>query len=423
MSKLKVCVEVSEEWEGKKVVKDLVEKIKKKIFNPKFILLFSTIHYEKEFKSILSEMKKEFPTIPLVGGTVAGFITPENCYVRGVTVFVLEYPDMDVAVGIGYNTKRNPKKAASECVKMIKNGLKNSKYPNKFLFCLISGAEILDLPGVGRKSVIRSGPLAKTIMSSFKTSQYVLQKGFGREEEVLEEIIKQLPEYSLLHGSTMDDANLIKNFQFFNNNFIKNSVIVLGISTNLSFNIGFGHGMKKYTNNFNITKTSDNGQIIHEINNKPATEELLRLLNQDESFFEDKLFKKNFPYFPFGITYKKLLLPRGFTMILGKSILLEAPIKGKSACFLTTSGSKLVNAVDECFRGISKKNTQFGLLISCAVRLMTLGDKVYFVRDRLLDHFGKNPFLLIDTVGEAFYKKNYGLLYLTESIATACFGI
>lgn len=421
MSELKVCVEVSEEWEGKKVAKELVEKIKKKVLNPKFILLFSTIHYEKQFELILSEMKKEFPEIPLVGGTVAGFITSENCYVRGVTAFVLEYPDMDVVIGIGHNTKRNPKKAASESVNMVKKGLKDSKYPNKFLLCLISGSEILDIPGAGRKSVIRSGPLAKTIMSSFKTSQYVLQKGFGREEEVLEEIIRQLPEYSLLHGSTMDDANLIANFQFFNNNLIKNSVILLGISTNLNFNTGFGHGMEKYTNKFNITKTSNNGQIIHEINNKPAAGELLRLLNQDESFFEDKLFKKNFPYFPFGIEYKKHLLPRGFTMILGNSILLEAPINGKQAYFLTTSGSKLLNAVDDCLKEIGKKNNHFGLFVSCAVRLMTLGDKVYLVREKLLNHFGKNPFLLIDAVGESLYKKDYGLLYLTESIAGVCF--
>jgi len=421
MSNLKVCVEVSEEWEGKKVVKELVEKINKKISNPKFILLFSTIHYEKEFQLILSEMKKEFPEIPLIGGSVSGFITSENCYVRGVTAFVLEYPKMDVVIGIGHNTKRNPKKAASECVNMIKKGLQNSKYPNKFLLCLISGSEILDVPGAGRKSVIRSGPLAKTIMSSFKTSQYVLQKGFGREEEVLEEIIKQLPDYSLLHGSTMDDSNLITNFQFFNDDLIKNSVVILGLSTDLIFNIGFGHGMVKYTDKFNITKTSDNGQLIHEINNKPAAEELLKLLNQDESFFEEKLFKKNFPYFPFGIDYKKQLLPRGFTMVLGNSILLEAPINERTAYILTTSGKKLLSAVDDCFKNISKKSTHFGLFVSCAVRLLTLGDKVYLVRERLLNHFGRNPFLLIDAVGESLYNRKHGLLYLTESIAGACF--
>ena len=152
---LKVCVEVSREWKGWRVTEDLAGKIKKKVPSPKFILLFATIDYESEFKPILSGMKKAFPDSPLIGGTVAGFTAPQGCYTRGVVAFALHYPNMDVTVGVGHNTKRSPEKAARECAKDIKAGLNESKWENKFLFDVISGTEIPSMPGMGH-GVIKS---------------------------------------------------------------------------------------------------------------------------------------------------------------------------------------------------------------------------------------------------------------------------
>jgi hypothetical protein len=80
-----ICVETSREWKGDKVVAELSGKIKTKVANPKFILLFSTIDYKDEFKQILSGMKSIFSDSAIVGGTLTGFMTPEGCYSRGVT--------------------------------------------------------------------------------------------------------------------------------------------------------------------------------------------------------------------------------------------------------------------------------------------------------------------------------------------------
>ena len=104
-------------------------------------------------------IKSGFPDSPLAGGTVAGFITQEGCYTRGVAAFALDYPNMEVTIGIGHNTKRNPEKAADECVKMIKKYTKPSKWNNKFLLTLVSGTEIPQIPGVGR-AVIKSATIS-----------------------------------------------------------------------------------------------------------------------------------------------------------------------------------------------------------------------------------------------------------------------
>jgi hypothetical protein len=420
MPSLQVCVEVSEKWEGEKVAKELVEKIKQKVPNPKFILLFATIDYKDEFKKILSGLKTAFPKSPLIGGTVMAFITPENCYARGVTAFALNYSQMDVAVGIGHNTKRNPKKAAKECSKMIENKLKDSKYKNKILLSFISGSEVPEFPGVGRKSIIKSGTLAKTMMSSFKFSQEVLQKGFGRECEVLDELIKNLPTYYLIGGSLVDDK-LNENYQFLNENFFTESVVCLGIKTDIDFNLNYANGAVLGDIKFKITKFSEDKQIVHEINNKPAVPEFLKLMNWPENFVDEKRWKRILPYFPVAFNKNNEIFLRPISMMLSNSMGFMSRIETSNVFVTFMSGLRMVNAVNDTLT--KKYKPDFGLFSSCAVRLMGLGYKIYDVRKKLLNYFEGKPFLLIYAAGEYVYEPKIGLQYLQESIASSLFKV
>jgi len=418
MSDLQVCVEVSEEWKGEKVTKELVEKIKQKVPNPKFILLFTTAQYKDELKRILSGIKSAFPKSPLIGGTVMAFMTSENCYAHGVTAFALNYSKMDVAVGIGHNTKRNPKKAAKECSKMIESELKDSKYKNKILLSFISGSEVPDIPGIGRRSIIKSGTLAKTMMSSFKFSQEVLQKGFGREGEVLEELLKNLPDYNLIGGSPLDDK-LMVNYQFLNENFFMESVVCLGIKTDLNFNLNYANGAVPSNIKFKITKISDDKQIIHEINNEPAVPKFLKLMDWPENFLDERRWPRILPYFPLLFNKNNEIFLRPISMILGNSIGFMSRIENPNVYMTFMSGLKMINAVDDI---LPKKYTpDFGLFVSCAVRLMGLGYKIYDVRNKILKYFKGKPFLLIYASGEYVYEPKNGLRYLQESIASSLF--
>ena len=156
--KLEAAVGMTRKWDareaGKEVARSTIEKLTKP---PDFFVLFSTIHYKYHggFQELLNGVYDVLPEeIPLVGGTVRGFSNTYGCYTRGATSLAVSSKTMDVAVGVGNNTKRNPKKAAIKCAEMIKSGLKNSTYKNSFLLNIISGAEVPNMPPLGRKKVI-----------------------------------------------------------------------------------------------------------------------------------------------------------------------------------------------------------------------------------------------------------------------------
>jgi hypothetical protein len=108
----KAAVGLSRKWDareaGREVAIDTLNRLGKGV-KPDFFLLFATIHYEKHggFKEFLKGVWEILPEgTPLIGGTVAGFINPQGCYTRGATALAVNYPNMDVAIGIGHNTKR-----------------------------------------------------------------------------------------------------------------------------------------------------------------------------------------------------------------------------------------------------------------------------------------------------------------------------
>ncbi|PNX48255.1 MAG: hypothetical protein BV459_02695, partial [Thermoplasmata archaeon M11B2D] len=157
--KFEAAVGMSRKWDAREAGREVAETAIKKLSRPPdFFLLFSTIHYEKHggFQEFLNGVWDVLPKgTPLVGGTVAGFMNPEGCYTRGATAMAVSYPNMNVAVGFGKNTKRNPLTAARKCAKMLKEGLKESSYQNKFIMTIISGGLGPQILGMGRKKVIR----------------------------------------------------------------------------------------------------------------------------------------------------------------------------------------------------------------------------------------------------------------------------
>jgi hypothetical protein len=62
--------------------------------------------------------------------------------------------------------------------------------------------------------------------------------------------------------------------------------------------LNFAHGAELSDINFKITKISDDKQIIHEINNKPAVPEFLKLMDWPESFLDERRWLRVLPYFP-----------------------------------------------------------------------------------------------------------------------------
>ena len=426
-SGLEAAVGLSRKWDAREAGREVAETaIKSMTQPPNFIVLFSTIHYEKYggFQELLNGIYEVVPkNTPLIGGTVTGFANNYGVYGRGVTAMAVSCLDMDVAIGYGKNTKRNPKKAGRQCAQMIKRGLKDSPYEHKFILNLISAAELPDMPLFRGKKIIRPGLSTKAILRLFGFSQYVLQKGAGRDDEVIEEMIHHVPDYSMLGGGTLDGRETLRNYQFFNKDVLRNSVVSLAIRTRCKLDVLTTHNMKKTGINFKITKASKDGRIIHSINGKPAASEFVRLLGWPKDFLnEETWFTTNF-YFPLGFRASKKnneFSPRVIGPILGESLTTTIRSKDPDGSILTIDGISLLEAVDQNLRSFPAQPA-FGLIASCTTRFETLEDFSYLVKDRIHEYFGEKPFIEFYVGGESTYSPQRGLNYVNMSFNTAIF--
>jgi hypothetical protein len=397
---------------------DLAEKIRYQLQkDPDFIVLFSTIHYMNYggFKNLLDGIHSVFQKdIKLIGGTVRGFVNNDGCFARGATALAVSSNEMDVAIGIGHNTKRNPKKAAKNCIEEIQKKLENSAYKNGYLLNIIAGAEVPNLPPIGTKKIIKPGASTKAILKLFTASQSKLQMGSARDEEILEEITSMLPEYSMMSGATLDDGPGFKNYQFYNRQVLKNSIVVLGLKTDSDVFVKSTNNMKKTNIDFEITKTSKDKRIIHEINGKPALGEFLRLLDWPKEALNEETWLQTTFYFPIGgktiINSEDENSPHGIGMILGNSLVLTCKLIGSHASILTIDGKGLFNAIDDNLNYIDF-TPKFGLISSCITRFETLGFNIYDIRERVLSHMRDKPFIVFYVGGESTYSQSTGLKY------------
>lgn len=411
-SEFEVSVGMSRKWDareaGREVARSTIEKLNRP---PSFFLLFSTIHYEKHggFEEFLNGVWDVLPTgTPLVGGTFAGFMNNYGCYTRGCTAIAVSYPNMDVAVGIGHNTKRNPKRAAKNCANMINFKLKDSRYSHKFIFDVISGGLVPQIPGIGRKKVIR-GTLSKNALSLSNVSLTVFQKGVGREEEILNEFVKYFDGYYILHGSSMDDAKAMNNYQFANKEVGTNMIVALGINIDLGMNISSIHNLKEMKR-FCANKLSKDGRTIQQINNKPAAEEFLNLLGWPEEYFDERLFKRTF-FYPLGFKENGDWIAEAIGIVAGNNLVVLHGIKDKNMAVLEASGQNMMEAVTKSLKTFDHKEALIGLVTSCDTRLEALGSQIFKVYDKMIECFNNVPFVIVYCGGEGGKKPHEKLKY------------
>ena len=409
---MEVALGMSRKWDareaGKEVAREIIQKLKTP---PSFFLLFSTIHYEKHggFEEFLKGVWDVLPEgTPLVGGTVAGFMNNYGCYTRGCTALAVSYPNMDVAVGVGHNTKRSPRKAAKKCAEMITNELKNSKYSHKFIFDIISGGLVPQIPGIGRKKIIK-GTLSKNAMNLSNISLTVFQKGVGREEEILSEFVKYFEDYHILHGSSMDDAEAMSNYQFVNKQVGTNMMVAVAINIDLDMKINSIHNLKEMKK-FYANKLSKDGRTIHQINNKPAADELLNLLGWPEEYFDERLFRRTF-FYPLGFQENGHWVAEAVGIISGSSIIVLHGIKDKNMAVLEASGQNMMDAVIKSLDSFHGEKSLLGLISTCDTRLEALGSQVFKVHEKVVGYFGDVPFIAIYCGGEGAKKPYEPLKY------------
>jgi hypothetical protein len=259
-------------------------------------------------------------------------------------------------------------------------------------------------------------------MQALGLSQTLVQKGLGREDEIFEEIVQQLPEYQMILGTSMDDHRGMNNYQFFNDKILTNTMVNLGVATDLDFNVCTTHGMKETDLHFTISKLGAKNHAICKINDKPAVPELLRLLNWPEGFLTEETMMHTLLYYPISLKRNGRAVPVVMPLIMKDSILVPCIIDDGEVSILTVSGKDLVNAVKENLRFFYEIRQEFGLFSACMTILQTLGHKTNIVQEELCKYFKGKSFLLFYSAGEGTYSPTRDITYANMSFNTAVFG-
>lgn len=419
-SKIDVSIGLSNKWNartaGREVARSAIKKLKSP---PSFFLLFSTIHYKDSggFKELLNGVWDVLPkNTPLIGGTVSSFITNTGCYAHGAISLAFASPIIDVAVGYGRNTKRNPRDAAKKCAKMIITGLNKTHYKNKFLIDVISGPIVPLFPRIGRINVIKSQLLAD--LFSYIGIKLFSFMGFalGKEDEVLEALSSNLPDFSIIGGSAVDNGDFFSNYQFYNNDVMTNAIVALGCSTDEKIFLKANTGLRSNGIVFHPTDSTYNTRMIRKIDNVGAKKFL----------FGEKLGLSEYQIKNFGPLYYKLTyyLPialdekgkysTGVGGVFGDNLLIGHRQKTDYIAMHFVRGNEILDIVKNSFSN-GKKEFPFMLMFSSAIYSFILRNKIFKLKELLDFQLGSTPYLVLQPTienvklpDESAYVSTYG---------------
>jgi len=402
-SNLEVSIGLSRKWDareaGRDVAKNIIEKLK---MPPSFILLFSTIHYKKHggFKELLNGVWDVLPrNTPLIGGTIASFINNYGCFSRGVTALAVSSPNIDLTLGVGKYSRRNPKRSATSVAEMIKKGLKNSNYKNKLLINMISAGKLPNLPFIGRVQIIKSkyiGWIATHIgMKLFPIIGY----GLGKEEEIIDNLGENIPDYYIIGGSTLDSGDMLDNFQFIGEHVFTNSIVALGCSTSLPIYLKTNINLIETKKTLRVTSSTKDGRIIKSLDNRPAKEQILKALDINDEQINDlgPFYYRTSNYFPITFEEDKRYIS-GVGGFFGDNVYLGYKIRGKKIKILSITGKHIIDLIDSTLR--EKLNLPFLFMTSSFILLNTLGSKSYKIKEKIDENFKNTPYLMVCPVNE-----------------------
>jgi hypothetical protein len=409
------AVGMTRKWDareaGREVARDTIQQLSAP---PSFFILFSTIHYKDNggFEEFLKGVWDVLPEgTPLIGGTVAGFMNQFGCFTRGATSLAVYSEGMDVEIGLGHNTKRNPKKAVDECLSNFKKLDDNN---NQFIFEIVSGAEIPNFPRIGRQSVIKSKSAGET---SIKLLPLIsrLNMGADRADEILDNIVDLFKSSKLIGMTCMDDRKFIHNYQFFDKEVLENALCLMKLNCNMKCDLNTSFGLvEKQEDTFDFELNPDM-RLVQKINGKKATEELFNIvgIDKDNVRMLDKFYSQSF-YYPFGCYSNDFIHACIVSGILGEKIYFANQADQAKLKLFQLTGKQILKSTEELFSSFSN-DLNLNLMIMCETYIETLGGQIYKIYDMIKNKVN-NPFLVLFVGGESVSYGDGVPHYLYESL-------
>ncbi len=391
--------------------------------DPSFILVFSTIGYEKndgfakilESVSLLTKGK-----IPIIGGTTSGFMTNQGVFSHGVAVMAVFSPDSKITALYENNTKGNPKAVAEKVSeKILVNDDKNFK--NKFLVEFISGPTIPRFPIINRLNFVKYKKIGYILTKAGMPITSMLGYGVAKDDIILTGIREKCQSYAIIGGSCIDDGKLFGNFQFFGKQVLTNSFVGLAIQTNDDVETDGSLHMEKTNTTFNVTATSENGTVIDKIDGRPAFEVFKEKLNLTALAFRDQhLLYRTTLFYPIS-TSENIESSTAIGAVYGDHILIGHKLISNKIELLNASGHRILDMSEKLKKILSQKS---GMLYvsACETSCEAVGAKIYKQKE-IIDSLRQSmPYLITYFGGEHYSKPNERINVRTHSFNVIAVG-
>jgi len=335
---------------------------------PNLLIVFASTKYDQQ--KVIDGIRSICPDVLLVGSSTSGEITEQGPIKdHSVIIMAIYSPKVLYYAGIGENVSINSREAGVNAVKSVKSQAKED------IKSLIMFPDVV----VGNGSEIVQG--------------------------ILDEIGEHFP---VVGGASGDDFNFKKTYQYLNDKVYSGSVVVLGISGDFLIGIGVKHGWLPVGRTMKVTRSE--GNVIHELDNKPAIKIYEEYFGEKESeqLKKETLARLAITY-PLGMTFPgsdEMLIRDPFTVDEKGSITCAAEIPQGSEIRLMV-GSKeealkvasiaAQNALDQLDGG----NPKAVIIFNCIARNKLFGDRSKEEIDIIQEKIGKKvPLIGFYTYGE-----------------------
>jgi hypothetical protein len=328
---LKVTVGHSNDPDSLEAVQEVLAQCQTSLegLQPQAGILFAAIDFEHQL--ILDCINKAFPGIELIGGTTDGEMSSVLGFQQDSLTLMLFYAEeIEFCAEVGRTVSQNPEKTAQQTVETAKMRL------SKPLRLCITTPESLTTS-------------ASSILDGLKLA---------------------LAEIPVLGGTTGDQTQIQRTYQFFKTEVLTDSVPILLIGGNLLFSHGISSGWGPIGKCGLVTKVEKN--VIYEIDGKPALD----------------FYHYYFDKFAADVAYPLAIFPPGEKTFFLRSALTDDPISGSISVAADVPEGSTIQITEATQNGIiSASKTSFdqawnaypgkepvaALFFSCAWRRFILG--------------------------------------------------
>lgn len=320
---------------GKEAARDVLHQVSKLEINT--ILLFISPIFEQQI--VIKAVRSVLGYAPLIGCSSTGAITNSGLFRNSVAVCAISSKSCSFSYGLGRNISKNARLAGNEAAKS------SSTIENvtKQVYMMFSDC--------------MSGNMADVL----RGAQEIRGTSFP-----------------IIGGSSIDDLEFQKSYQYLNDNIYRDSVVGLLMGGNINIGVGNAHGWKPIGKPHKITKAKFN--LIKEIDGKRAYELYSKYLEKTYNELKSEGIAKLGSSYPIGTQLgekKEYLIRIPLKIEDNGSIILNAEVPERKDINLMI-GDKVSaleaakKACEQAMRGIRKSSVRFAIVFSDIGRLQLL---------------------------------------------------